>query len=93
MLKMDALEKVLREKVTLVSVIHGNNEIGTVQPIEDFAKICHGHDALFHTDAVQSFGKLPLNVKEMNIDFMTVNAHKLRAWALYTLAKTSKSSL
>jgi cysteine desulfurase len=76
-LKIDALEKALKENVTLVSVVHGNNEIGTVQSIEEIAKICHEHGALFHTDAVQSFGKLPVNVKEMNIDFMTINAHKL----------------
>jgi cysteine desulfurase len=77
LLRIDKLEEALKEHVTLVSVIHGNNEIGTVQPIEKIAKTCHKHGALFHTDAVQSFGKLPINVKEMNIDFMTINAHKL----------------
>lgn len=76
-LKTEALEKALKENVTLVSVVHGNNEIGTVQSIEEIAKACREHGALFHTDAVQSFGKLPVNVKEMNIDFMTINAHKL----------------
>lgn len=77
LLKMDILEKALKEKVTLVSVVHGNNEIGTIQPIEKIAETCHEHGALFHTDAVQSFGKLPINVKKMGIDLMTVNAHKL----------------
>jgi len=77
LIRMDALEKVLDEEATLVSVVHGNNEIGTVQQIETISRKCHEHDALFHTDAVQSFGKLPLDVKEMSIDLMTVNAHKL----------------
>jgi cysteine desulfurase len=60
-----------------VSVVHGNNEIGTIQQIKKIAGTCHKYDALLHTDAVQSFGKFPLNVKEMSIDFMTINAHKL----------------
>lgn len=77
LVKMDAIERVLEKGATLVSVIHGNNEIGTVQPIERIAQKCHEYDAIFHTDAVQSFGKLPLNVKEMSIDLMTINAHKL----------------
>jgi len=77
LLKMDNLEEALKENVTLVSVVHGNNEIGTIQPIKEIARVCHRYGALFHTDAVQSFGKLPINVKEMNIDFMTINAHKL----------------
>ncbi len=77
LIKMDVVERVLEEGATLVSVVHGNNEIGTLQPIERIARKCHEYDALFHTDAVQSFGKLPLNVKEMSIDLMTVNAHKL----------------
>ena len=77
LLRMDALEKILMEKATLVSVVHGNNEIGTIQQIEKITKLCHEHDALFHTDAVQSFGKIPINVEKMSIDFMTINAHKL----------------
>ena len=77
LLKMDALEEALKETVTLVSVVYGNNEIGTIQPIERIVRACHEHGTLFHTDAVQSFGKLPINVKDMNIDFMTINAHKL----------------
>jgi len=76
-LRMNALKEALKENVTLVSVVHGNNEIGTIQSIKEIARACHEHGALFHTDAVQSFGKLPINVKEMNFDFMTINAHKL----------------
>ncbi|UCE96702.1 MAG: cysteine desulfurase [Candidatus Bathyarchaeota archaeon] len=73
----DTLREVMEENVTLVSVVHGNNEIGTIQPIDKIAQICHEHGALFHTDAVQSFGKLPINVEDMHIDFMTINAHKM----------------
>jgi len=77
LLKIDKLEEALKDHITLVSVVHGNNEIGTIQQIKKIAGTCHKHDALLHTDAVQSFGKFPLNVKEMSIDFMTINAHKL----------------
>lgn len=62
---------------TLVSIIHGNNEIGTVQDIEEIGKICKKHGALFHTDAVQSFGKIPIDVKKMNIDFLSASSHKI----------------
>ena len=77
LLKISSLEEALKEKITLISVVHGNNEIGTIQPIEEIAGICHDHDTLFHTDTVQSFGKMPIDVKKMKIDFMTINAHKL----------------
>jgi cysteine desulfurase len=77
LLRMDALEKVLEEDVTLVSVVHGNNEIGTVQYVKEIAKMCHEHGSFFHTDAVQSFGKLPIDVESMCIDSMTINAHKM----------------
>jgi len=76
-LDLDALEKTLEENVTLVSVVHGNNEIGTIQPIEEITRVCHEHGALFHTDAVQSFGKLAIDVRKIKIDFMTINGHKL----------------
>ena len=76
-LKMDALEKALESGATLVSVVHGNNEVGTTQRVSEIAKECHKHGALFHTDAVQSFGKIPLDVKGMGVDLVTVNAHKL----------------
>jgi cysteine desulfurase len=77
LLDLDVLERTLLENVTLVSVVHGNNEIGTIQPIEEIAKICHKNDALFHTDAVQSFGKVEIDVKRVKIDFATINGHKL----------------
>ncbi len=60
----------------LVSIMHANNEIGTIQKIEEIAQICTKHDVLFHTDAVQTFGKLSIDVKKMNIDFLSASAHK-----------------
>ena len=77
LIKQEELEKTLKKAISLVSVIHGNNEIGTVQQIKQIGKLCHDYGAYFHTDAAQSFGKIPIDVKDMNIDFMTVNAHKL----------------
>jgi len=77
LLDMGELENVLRKGVSLVSVIHANNEIGTIQPLKEIGELCHEHGTYFHTDAAQSFGKIPINVKEMNIDPMTVNAHKV----------------
>ena len=74
---MNALETSIKQGANLVSVIHGNNEIGTIEPIEEIAKLCHENDALFHTDAAQSFGKVPIDVKAIGIDMMTINAHKL----------------
>jgi len=77
LLNTAALEKALEAHATLISVVHGNNEIGTIQHLKEITDTCHEHNALFHTDAVQSFGKMPVDVKEMGIDLMTVNAHKL----------------
>jgi len=77
LIDFEELEKALKRGVSLVSIIHANNEIGTIQSLEQIGKLCHEHDALFHTDAAQSFGKIYLDTKRMNIDLMTVNAHKI----------------
>lgn len=77
LLDLGELENALGSGASLVSIIHANNEIGTIQPLEEIGKLCHEYGACFHTDAAQSFGKIPIDVKAMNIDFMTVNAHKL----------------
>jgi len=76
-LDLQRLEEVLDSEVSLVSAIHGNNEIGTINPLKEIGRLCHEHGALFHSDAAQSFGKIPIDVDEMNIDMMTINAHKL----------------
>jgi cysteine desulfurase len=70
----------LRQKITpnsLVSVMHVNNEIGTIQPIEEIARICKERGAFFHTDAVQSFGKLAIDVKKQGIDMLSASGHKI----------------
>jgi len=71
------LEKAITKDTILVSVMHANNEIGTIEPIKEIGKICKQHGVYFHTDAVQSFGKLPIDVKKMNIDMLSVSAHKI----------------
>jgi len=84
-LKADCLGKINLEHVTealsgktgLVSVMMANNEIGTIQDIKEIAKIAHEHGALFHTDAVQAVGKIPVDVRELNVDFLTLSAHKI----------------
>lgn len=71
------IEKAIRKDTILVSVIHASNEIGTIQPIEKIGKICRQKKVLFHTDAAQSFGKIPIDANKMNIDLLTASSHKL----------------
>ncbi len=71
------VEKAITKETVLVSIMHANNEIGTLEPIADIGKICKKHKVYFHTDAVQSFGKIPIDVKKMNIDLLSASAHKL----------------
>ena len=73
----DDLASAMTEKTILVSVMHANNEIGTIQPIRELASIAHEHDALFHTDAVQSAGKVPLDVEYAAVDLLSLSSHKL----------------
>ncbi len=73
----EAIKNAITDKTFLVTIIHGNNEIGTIQDIEEIAKICHEKNVLFHTDACQSFTKVPIDVKKMKLDFVTLNAHKI----------------
>lgn len=75
---IEQLKKIIKEKGTgLVSVMMANNEIGTIQDIKEIAKIAHQHGALFHSDAVQAVGKIPVNVQELGVDFLTLSAHKI----------------
>lgn len=71
------IENAITPETFLVSVIHGNNEIGTVQDIESIGKICRENQIYFHTDACQSYTKTEINVKKQNIDLVTLNAHKI----------------
>jgi len=77
LIDLNALEKAIRKKTVLVSVMHANNEIGTIQPIEKIGKICKKRRILFHSDAVQSFTKVPIDVKRMNIDLLSLSSHKI----------------
>lgn len=71
------VEKAILPETILVSVLHANNEIGTVEPVREIGKICREHGVYFHTDACQSFGKLPLAVDDKLVDMATINAHKI----------------
>lgn len=77
----DAVARVLRGSsgVTVVSIMHANNEVGTLQPIADIAALAKSHGALMHTDAAQSLGKVPVNVEELRVDLLSVAGHKLYA--------------
>ena len=74
--RTDELAQAIREDTCLVTIMTANNEIGTVQPIAEIGKICREHGVLFHTDAVQAVGHLPIDVKAQNIDMLSASAHK-----------------
>lgn len=76
-MKLDELEAAIRPDTILISVMTANNEIGTIQPIKEIGKIAREHKVLFHTDAVQAFGHIPINVDEMNIDMLSASGHKI----------------
>jgi cysteine desulfurase len=74
---VDQLKRSIKKETILVSVMHANNEIGTIEPIEDIGKVCRERGVYFHTDAVQSFCKIPIDVKRMNIDLLSASSHKV----------------
>lgn len=76
MIKIEDLKKAITEKTILVSIMFANNEIGTIQPIKEIGAICRERKIFFHTDAVQAIGHIPVDVKEMNIDLLSMAAHK-----------------
>lgn len=73
----DDLKKAITNKTILVSIMHANNEIGTIEPIKVLGSVCREAGVVFHTDAVQTFGHLPIDVNDMNIDLLSASAHKL----------------
>ena len=74
---LEQLKNSITDKTFLVSIIHGNNEIGTIQNLEEIGKITKEKKVLFHTDACQSFTKIPIDIKKMNLDLVTINSHKI----------------
>ena len=76
-LKLDELKKAIRPTTILITVMFANNEIGTIQPVKEIGAIAHEHGILFHTDAVQAFGQIPIDVDAMNIDMLSGSGHKL----------------
>jgi cysteine desulfurase len=75
-LKPKTLQECISENTKLVSIMLANNEVGTIQPIKELAKIAHNYGALFHTDAVQAVGHIPINIQDLGVDMLSASAHK-----------------
>jgi len=77
LINISKLEKVIKNKISLVSIMHVNNEIGVIQPINEIGRLCKKYQAIFHTDAAQTFSCLNIDVKKNNIDALSLSAHKI----------------
>ena len=76
MINLDELRESIRKNTVLISIMYANNEIGTIEPVYEIAEIAQNHNVLFHTDAVQACGQIPINVKELNVDYLSGSGHK-----------------
>lgn len=76
-IRIDDLKNAIREDTVLITIMHGNNEIGTIQPIEEIGKIARENNIKFHTDAVQTFGKIEVDVEKLNVDLLSLSSHKI----------------
>lgn len=74
--RFDALQRAIRKDTILISIMYANNEVGTIQPIGQIGKIAKENDIFFHTDAVQAYGQIPIDVKRENIHLLSASAHK-----------------
>lgn len=77
LINLDELENSIKKSTILITIMHSNNEIGTIQPTKEIGEIARKHNIIFHSDAVQSAGKIPVDVKEQNIDVLSLSAHKI----------------
>ncbi|MBC2721779.1 cysteine desulfurase NifS [Desulfosporosinus sp.] len=76
-ISVDAVRKAIRPDTILITIMHANNEVGSIQPISEIGKLAKEQGIVFHVDAVQSLGKIPVNVEELNVDLLTVSGHKI----------------
>lgn len=77
LVRVEDVEEAITDETILISIMHVNNEVGTIQPIQEIGKIARERGIIFHTDAVQSVGKIPVNVDELNVDLLSASAHKI----------------